>query len=89
MEKTIKHNLVLYKLLRQTLVNIFKSNYYGFIRGHDYINSDVISDLKNFIINDDHSQVKIFEKEFSKIIGKGSSLSFAAGRMGFYLLMKS
>ena len=89
MEKTIKHNLILFRLLRKTLVNIFKSNYYGFIRGHDYINSDVIGDLKNFIINDDHSQVKIFEKEFSKIIGKGSSLSFAAGRMGFYLLMKS
>ena len=77
------------KSIKKIFKNILGPSYFGFIRGHDHINLDVINDLKDFIINDDHTQLKIFEKEFSQIIGKGSSLSFAAGRMGFYSLMKS
>lgn len=58
--------------------------YFGFIQGSS-INSKYLSLEKNF----DDQIVINFEKLFSKIIGNGSSIAFAAGRMAFFALLKA
>lgn len=74
------------------IVNTFfrygKSPYFGFIRGHDYLTEKEIMYLERLIENPEVNIVEEFEKRFASIVGDGQAVSFAAGRMGFYVLMK-
>ena len=63
-------------------------NFYSFVNGHNYLSSDDILKLKNLKNKDNKKITEKYEKNFSKIIGKGRSVSFSSGRMGFYSLMK-
>ena len=77
--------------LFQSLINLvsrYFQTYFGFIRGHSYLSVSDIECLKKLVDTQDSSIVEEFEKSFSLLIGKGSSVSFATGRMGFYALLK-
>ena len=65
-----------------------KSPYYGFLQGHDYLSQEQLITLEQMVELEDQSVVREFESQFTKLIGDGRSVSFAAGRMGFYALMK-
>ena len=69
---------------------LFSDYYYEFIQGNNSLSSAQKSTLLN-IINSNFENDYInedFEKSFSKIIGSGSSISFASGRMAFFAYMK-
>jgi dTDP-4-amino-4,6-dideoxygalactose transaminase len=65
------------------------ANFFGFIQGHNYLTKNDFLYLKKLIGFDFSNINDEFELEFSKIIGGGTSVSFASARMGFYVLMKS
>jgi perosamine synthetase len=61
----------------------------GFVRGHSYCKDEEISQIYSAINNIDSSQILgNYEKTFGSLIGSGHVISFAAGRMAFYALMK-
>ena len=66
---------------------IASNPYYGFIRGHDHIGGAEIEDIKSLVGNPSGLISKEFEDEFSKYVGL-KSVSFAAGRMGFFALLR-
>ena len=76
----------------QLIKLLFSKYFFGFINGHYYLSSNQISQIYTLIFSSKKRQAQIikkFETKFSKIIGTGNSISFAAGRMGFYSLMKT
>lgn len=69
----------------------FIKNYFAFVQGHAHLNKFKISEIKNLLIEDKIKSdliINEYESKFSKLIGKGSSVSFAAGRMTLYSLLK-
>ena len=62
--------------------------YYGFIQGHDYLEDEAIKDIRQLVGKKKPEAVMEFENLFAGVIGMGKAVSFAAGRMGFYALMK-
>ena len=76
--------------IRDNLKEALKNPYFGFI---DYNTNFFLkknySKLNELIYQEDDSTIKNFENEFSNLIGKGSSISFASARMGFYAILKS
>jgi perosamine synthetase len=68
---------------------IIKKNYFGFVKG-----SDCLTDNEFYIFRETfESQAKgkslEFEQQFGRSIGDGYTVSFAAGRMGFFALMQT
>jgi perosamine synthetase len=79
------------RILRIALLALkkyFISPYYGFIQGHDYLTKNILKNIHALVGNDNDEVVNDFERRFSALIGDGSSVAFAAGRMGFYSLMQ-
>lgn len=62
--------------------------YYGFIQGHDYLDDKALESIRQLIGETKSEALTEFENLFAGIIGEGKVVSFAAGRMGFYALMK-
>lgn len=63
---------------------------YGFIVGHSYLTNSQVVQIKNVLESSETQWVKDeYEKRFSALIGNGYGISFAAGRMAFYILMKA
>lgn len=68
----------------------FKKKYFGFVKGHSYLNSDQLVELNNIILNNNiisNSIVYEFENKFAKEVGSGFCTSFASARMAFYSLL--
>jgi len=65
-----------------------KNIFFGFIRGHDYLSKKELYDLKNLVGKYNNEIERDFEDKFSKIIGNGSCISYAAARMGLYEIMR-
>lgn len=65
---------------------------FGFVHCHSYLNDWEIDQIKTMLVtkNEGEKQSVIleFEDRFSKLVGPGSSSSFASGRMAFYALME-
>ena len=79
------------KILRialSALKQYFLSPYFGFIQGHDYLSNATLKSIYALVGKDSDEVVIDFERRFSSLIGDGRSVSFAAGRMGFYSLMQ-
>ncbi len=68
--------------------NAFNPHLTGYVSGHDYIDDIKLATLKSKVGSGDSLCIEIFESEFSKIVGSGNSVSFASGRMGFFVLME-
>jgi len=77
------------KKLFSIFTSILNTPKFGFVQGHNYIDNKVISELYQIIGTDGEEIILKFEQLFSNLIGSGSSVSFASGRMGFYALMKA
>lgn len=68
----------------------FKSWRVGFSPGHVYLTDERINEIKHYLDSpDDLDIARRYEKRFGQVIGRGSGLSFASGRMGFYCLLKT
>ena len=78
----------IFKSLFLVLKKFFLPSYFGFIQGHGYLSKNTLKDIRILVGMDNDEVVDNFEKKFSSLIGGGSSVSFAAGRMGFYSLMQ-
>ena len=68
--------------------NIFKYDFYGFIAGHSYLNNEQIKLIKESYRSPSNETVFQYEEQFARLVGGGSAISYASGRMGFYSLMK-
>lgn len=62
----------------------------GFVQGHHYLDSDQILQIKN-VLNSNNTEelVSEYEQRMTSLIGSGFGISFAAGRMAFYSLLKA
>ena len=68
--------------------HFFYPNYFGFIKGHNYITGEDFLKLNLLVGQKNNKLVKEFENKFANLIGPGKCLSYASARMGFYELMK-
>jgi perosamine synthetase len=75
--------------LKNIIQRFFTSPFFGFVKGHSDLTKKNIEEIESYIENEDQEIVRLFEREFSKKLGDGMSVSFASGRMGFYSLMLS
>jgi perosamine synthetase len=75
-------------MINKLFTSIFSRPYFGFIQGHTYITNDEIQKLKQYVFLENNNVIKSYEIAFAKLIGDGEAVSYAAGRMGFYSLMK-
>lgn len=62
----------------------------GFVQGHYYLNNDHVFQI-NQVLNNNNTEeiVTEYEQQMTSLIGSGYGMSFAAGRMAFYCLLKS
>ena len=80
--------------LRQILnsIKLLKYNpYFGFINGHTYVSELEVKVLFKLVMNPEKKDEQLtekFESDFSRLLGRGKAISFAAGRMAFYSYMK-
>lgn len=62
----------------------------GFVQAHYYLNDDDIKLLKDTLDGrGEPGIVEEYERRFAALIGQGQGVSFAAGRMAFYSLLKA
>lgn len=62
----------------------------GFVRGHDYLTEEQVSSIRMVLFDGDGEEVvHEYEKQLTALIGPGGGLSFAAGRMAFYALLRA
>ena len=71
-----------------TIRNFGVHPFYGFVQGHDYINKNQIKDMKELIAKPSNNINTELEQKFASYVGCEKAVSFAAGRMGFYALLK-
>ncbi len=67
---------------------VFKNRYWGFIKGHNYLNRKSIDDLENLISSGGEKVRDKYTNLFLSFLGDGYGMPMASGRMAFYLLMQ-
>jgi len=65
-----------------------KNPLFGFVQGHAHLGPQDLSQLFSLVGKSDSGVTRDFENRFASIVGEGGAVSFAAGRMGFYALMR-
>src|SRR3990170_5318030 len=62
----------------------------GFVVGHSHLTNEQIFKIRQ-VLNSYNTEetVNDYEQRFAELIGTGYGISFAAGRMAFYMLMKA
>ena len=62
----------------------------GFVRGHEYLTEREVSHIR-LVLNsrDGEEVVREYENQLAALIGPGRGVSFAAGRMAFYAVLKA
>ena len=66
----------------------FRLPYFGFVQGHIYLLKEELSEIKGYVGKYSESTIVEFENRYGGLIGSGQAISFAAGRMGFFALMR-
>lgn len=62
----------------------------GFVQGHHYINSEQIIQMQQVLESGNNEAfIEEYEQRMTSLIGSGYGMSFTAGRMAFYCLLKS
>ena len=62
----------------------------GFVQGHSHLSEKQVLRIKQVLNSDDSGKVlSEYEQRMTSLIGSGYGMSFAAGRMAFYCLLKS
>ena len=68
---------------------LFSPSRIGFVQPHSYLSDDQTKEIKSILESDAHNDVVyLYENRMAGSIGPGYGLSFAAGRMAFYVLLK-
>lgn len=67
----------------------FRTPYFGFVQGHSYLTPHDIGQIRDQLTKPSMEIVAEFESRFASLVGEGYAVSFAAGRMGFYAVMKT
>ena len=67
----------------------FRTPFFGFVQGHAYLAPHDVDQIRKHIAKPAKEIVAEFEHGFASLVGEGYAVSFAAGRMGFYALMKT
>ncbi len=62
-------------------------NSYDFCGNHKYLEKHHINKLRKLIKIEDQNLIRIYEKNFSKLIGRGKSVAYASGRMGLFEIL--
>jgi hypothetical protein len=68
---------------------IFKRRYWGFIKGHNYLNENGIVKLQEQLCSGDDRVRDSYSDLFVSSLGEGQGFPLASGRMAFYLLMQT
>lgn len=76
------------RILRDISILLSPYHYY-FIQGHSHLTERDINEVRNTLEYGGLDVVKQYDVEMATLIGSGYGLSFAAGRMAFYSLLKS
>lgn len=77
--------------ITQTLTNLrqaFRTPYFGFVRGHTYLNKVEWQQIEKLVGRSQDGLIEEFERNFAHLIGEGRCIAYAAGRMGFFELMR-
>ena len=77
-----------FKFLTQLSKYFLQEYYFSFYSKSIFIFSNQISSFRLLIKSENDNIIMKFEALFSKLIGNGKSISFAAGRMGLYQILK-
>jgi perosamine synthetase len=64
-------------------------NQVGFVQGHYYLQAEQVSQLEKCLKSGNEEIVDEFDRQMAALIGPGLGISFAAGRMAFYSLLKA
>lgn len=85
------HKLASYVYKGYNLARLYVKPYrFGFVRGHSYLSDNQVRDLGNLLHPGNNKDIiDEYEKRLSLLIGFGSGVSFAAGRMAFYTILKA
>lgn len=75
--------------LMRALSRFYKNPYFGFVQGHSYLTKSDLQQIHGLVGVSATDIAAEFEANFARLVGDGSAVSFAAGRMGFYALMKT
>lgn len=72
------------------LLKLLTSQYQmGFVIGHSHLTDHQISKIRQILYsNNTEGIASDYERQFSSLIGPGFGMSFAAGRMAFFVLLK-
>jgi perosamine synthetase len=89
MSKIIKTIIKLMFFLLKILKLILKKWAFHFIQIPNFLSRDFFELMLLSVGKADNSARISFESEFSKLVGSGSSLLFASGRMAFYSFLKA
>lgn len=82
--------LALIKKLTKHIRSFFRPYMFGFVTGHYYLDSGQINEIKDLLDSGGGEQiVHAYEKRLASLIGDGKIISYAAGRMAFYSLLKA
>ena len=65
----------------------FNTSLIGYVTGHNYLTKSQINDVKLKVGVQTNDYSDAFENKFAGVIGSGEAVSFASGRMGFFVLM--
>jgi perosamine synthetase len=83
----MKYGAIIHKL-----INSLRLSYQiGFVQGHFSFTENELEQIKQ-ILNSDNDKdiiIRTYEHRMASLIGSGHGISFAAGRMAFYCLLKS
>lgn len=66
---------------------VFKKPYYGFVRGHGYLDEKQLEHVRALVGKVDEEIVDAYERQYAALIGTGGCVSFAAARMAFFALL--
>ena len=67
---------------------LIKKKYFGFIKGHENFSIQKLKEIKPLVGNFSKNIEKEFEISFAQIIGDGFCVSYGAGRMGLFEIMR-
>ncbi len=69
---------------------LFSPYFFGFTQGHQDLTSEQVLAVERALGQgiDGQNMVREYEKKFVSFIGNGQGISFAAGRMAFYVFLK-
>ena len=77
-------------MIRNLFKNLTLPYKFGFVTGHSYLTAGQISKIrKTLSSNNSLDVVSSYEHQMTSLIGSGFGISFAAGRMAFYSLLKA